>query len=133
MKFRKYSMRFKYECIKLIEIIGINNTSKQLGINHKCIRNWYFNRGKFKDLKEYNNIYRLPGGGAKLKYPKLEEKMKIFIQKCLEIGINITYNLIIEELFRIQPDMKKKKKNSLKKWCYRFFKRNNYSIKNLNN
>jgi len=126
-------MQFKYECIKLIEIIGINKTSKQLGINHKCIKNWYLNRRKFTDLKEYNNIYRLPGGGAKLKYPKLEEKMISFIQKCREIGINITYNLIIEELFLIQPEFKKKKRNSLKKWCYRFFKRNNYSIKKFKN
>ena len=128
MKFRKYSIQFKNECIKYIEIIGINNTSKQLGISRKCIRNWYLNKEKLKHLKEYNTIYRLPGGGAKVKYPKEEKHIVNFILKCLDIGIVITYNLIIKELIRIQPEMKKKNINALKKWCYRLLKRNNFSI-----
>ncbi len=133
MKLRKYSIQFKYNCIKFIDIMGINKTANLFGVHRKCIREWYLNKDNYKYFKDKNSIYRLPGGGAKLKYPKAEKKLIAFIYKCLEIGIVLNIDLIIKELCRIQPDVKNKKRNTLRKFCYNFLKRHNLYIRSLNN
>jgi hypothetical protein len=128
MKLRKYSIQFKYNCIKFIEIMGINKTANLFGVHRKCIRRWYLNKDNIKYFKDNNSIYRLPGGGAKLKYPKVEKQLITFIYKCLEIGIILNIDLIIKELCRIQPDFKNKKRNTLRKFCYNILKRHNLCV-----
>ena len=48
--------------------------------------------------------------------------------RCKEIGLSLNTKSIIEEYCRICPNMKNYSKHTLKKWCYRFIKRNNDKI-----
>ena len=127
----KYSIKFKLKCLDLIKILGIYRTALILKINRKCIRNWYKNRQKLYDIEEKISTYRLPGGGNKIKNPKKEAEMVLFMNRCKEIGIILNTKLIVQEYCRICPDMKKYSKSSLKNWCYRFLKRNNFFIYNF--
>ena len=125
---KKYSIQFKLKCLDLVKILGIYRTSLIIGINRNSIRHWYINRQKLNNVEEKNSTYRLPGGGNKVKYPKKESEILLFMTRCKEIGIIVNTRLIIQEYCRICPDLKKNSKPTLKKWCYRFLKRNNYSI-----
>ena len=49
-----------------------------------------------------------------------------FILKCNEIGIILNMKLIIEECYRICSEMQNYSYYLLRKWIYRFLKRNNY-------
>jgi len=134
MKYRnKYSIQFKLKSIELVNILGIYRTSIILGIDKKCIKNWYFQRYNFQKIIKANCSYRLPGAGKKVKYPKKEEELMYFIIKCKEIGIFLNSNLIIEEYCRICPDVNKNSNSSLRKWYYRFLKRYNYSLEDFKN
>ena len=132
MKFRKkYSIKFKLKCIDLANIVGIYKTSIIIGVDKKSVRNWYFKREQLKNIVKQNSTYRLPGGGCKLKYPNKGKEIMFFILKCNEIGIILNMKLIIEECFRICPEMKNYSYILLRKWIYRFLKRNNYHINNF--
>ena len=74
------------------------------------------------------STYRLPGGGNKVKKAKKEAEIIHFMIRCKEIGIRVSTKLIIQEYCRICPGVEKNSKSTLKKWCYRFLKRNNYTI-----
>ena len=54
-----------------------------------------------------------------------------FILKCNEIGIILNMKLIIEECYRICSEMQNYSYYLLRKWIYRFLKRNNYHITNF--
>ena len=124
----KYSIRFKLKCLELVKVLGIYRTSIIIGINRKSIRDWYLKSQKYLDINKKNSTYRLPGNGAKVKYPKIEDEINLFVIRCKEIGLPLNIKLIIEEYCRICPKMKEYSKHTLKKWCYRFLKRNNYNI-----
>ena len=128
MVFRKYSVLFKLKCIEIVKIIGINKVSKITRIDKKCIRQWYLNRELLQNIKKKDTTYRLPGGGAKIKYPILEREITKFIYRCVDIGIKLNNNLIIQEMIRINPENKNKSKMSLKKWYYRLRKRQSITI-----
>lgn len=130
MKYKKYSVLFKLKCIEIVKIIGLYRVSKITKINKKTIKQWYLNKELLQNIKKKDSTYRLPGGGAKVKYPILQREISNFIYKCLQIGIKINNNLIIQEMFRINPETKKKSKKYLQKWCYRLKKKQNYC--NLN-
>ena len=128
---RKYSIQFKLKCLDLVKIVGIYRTSIIIGIDKKCIRCWNLNKEKFENIVKTNFSYRLPGAGCKLRCPDIQEKIKLFITKCKEIGINLTMNLIIQEYCRICPEKKNCSKSTLRKWYYRFLKKNNFTIKDF--
>ncbi len=133
MKFRnKYSIQFKLKCLYLVKIVGIYRTSIIIGIDKKCIRCWNLNKEKFENIVKTNVSHRLPGAGCKLKCPDIQEKIMLFITKCKERGINLTMNLIIQEYCRICTEKKNCSKSTLRKWYYRFLKKNNITIKDLN-
>ena len=71
------------------------------------------------------------GCGSKIKYPVQEKEIIDFIFKCKEIGIPLNTNIIIEELYRICPKIKNNSKKSLRKWCYRLFKKYQLKIKDI--
>ena len=125
MKLRKYSVDFKLKCLDLASSIGYTQASKITGIDRKSLREWVINKEQFEKIQQKEKTFRLPGGGAKPKNPEKEEKVFAFIIRCKEIGISINTGLIIEELCRIDPEMKKKSRRTLRKWCYRFLKRRN--------
>ncbi len=127
MKLRKYSVEFKLECLNLASIIGYGQASKLIGIDRKSLREWVINKEKFEKIKLKEKTYRLPGGGAKPKNPEKEEKVYQFVIRCKEIGIPINTRLIIDELCRLDPEMKKKSRRTLRKWCYRFLKRKHFN------
>ena len=127
----KYSIQFKLKCLDLVKILGIYRTSLILRINRKCIRDWNNKRQKYYAIKEKISTYRLPGGGNKVKNLKKEAEIALFMIRCQEIGIILKTRLIVQEYCRICPEMKKYSKLTLKKWCYRFLKRNNYFINNF--
>ena len=133
MKFRnKYSIHFKLKCLELVNILGYYRTSIIIGINKKCIKDWYLKREKFQNIIKKNCTYRLPGGGCKVKNRNKEEEVLNFIIKCKEIGINLNPNLVIEEYCRICPEIKKNTKTCLRKWFYRFMKRYSNIEKDFN-
>ena len=104
MKFRnKYSIQFKLKCLELANILGYYRTSIIIGINKKCIKDWYLKKEKFQNIIKKNCTYRLPGGCCKVKYPNKEEEILYFIIKCKEIGIILNPNLVIQEYCRICP------------------------------
>ena len=41
--------------------------------------------------------------------------------------INVDASFIINEICRIDPEMKKKTQKALRSWCLRFLKRNKYT------
>lgn len=130
MRFRnRYSIQYKLKCLELVKILGIYKTSKIIGIDKKSVRYWYLNKEKLENIIEKNYSYRLPGGGSKIKFPKQEENVFLFILKCNEIGINLNMNLIIEEFLRVCPERNSYSKKNLKNWYYRFSKRYNYKLK----
>ena len=129
MKFRKkYSIQFKLKCIELVQILAIYGTSLFIGIDKKYITSWTLNKQKLQNINVKKSLYRLPGGGSKIKFPNKEKEIFNFIDRCKEIGINLNMNLIIEEFCCICPEMKKCSKNTLRKWYYRFMKRINHYI-----
>lgn len=130
MKFRKFSIAFKLKCLEIVKYLGIYKTSKYINIDKKCIKRWNLNKEKLLKIKDKNNTYRLPGGGPKIKFPEQEKEIIYFIFKCKEIGIPLNTNLIIEELYRICPMLKYNSKKSLRKWCYRLFKKYQLNINN---
>ena len=66
-------------------------------------------------------------GDKKCNCEKLHNNGLKFIEQCKIIGIIIDSALIINELCRIYPEMLKKTRRTLRKWCYRFLKRHKYT------
>lgn len=131
MKYRKFSIKFKLKCLEIVKYLGIYKTSKFTKIDKKCIKQWNLNKEIFLKMENKNSSYRLPGYGLKRKYPVQEKEIINFIFKCKEIGIPLNTNIIIEELYRICPTIKNNSKNSLRKWCYRLFKKYQLKIKDI--
>ena len=132
MKFKKYSIDFKLKIIPLIPILGYYGVSKIYGIDRKSLREWRKRKDQLEKMKNKETSFRLPGGGTKPKNPEIENEIAKFLYRCNEIGIPTTTGMIIDELIRIQPEMKNKERSSLRKWCYRFlgrFKANKIDVK----
>jgi hypothetical protein len=128
MKFRKYSIEFKLKCLEMVKIFGIYKTSKCTKIDKKCIKYWIKNKEKFQNIIDKKNTFRLPSKGSL--FVKSDKEIEIIncILKCKEIGIPINTNLIVDELIRIIPELKKYSRITLKKWCYKFYKRYYFNI-----
>ncbi len=124
---KKYTIEDKLICLELAEQIGFKQVSEITGINIKNIREWSKKKEQLRKINNKKNTFRLPGGGAKPKTLNLEIELVKFIEQCKIIGIIIDSALIINELCRIQPEMLKKNRRALRKWCYRFLKRHNYA------
>ena len=123
MKFKKYTIDFKLKIIPLIPLLGYYGVSKIYGIDRKSLREWKKRKNELEKIKNKENSFRLPGGGTKIKNPEIENQISKFLLRCNEIGIPINTGMIIDELIRIEPNMKFKERSSLRKWCYRFLGR----------
>ena len=123
MKFKKYSIDFKLKIVPLISVLGYYGVSKVYGIDRKSLREWRKRKTQLEKMKNKENTFRLPGGGTKPKNPEIEKEIAKFLNRCIEIGIPTTTGMIIDELIRIEPNMKFKERSSLRKWCYRFLGR----------
>ncbi len=125
MKLKKYTIEFKLKIISLIPKIGTYTLSKLYGIDRKSLRDWTKRKDEFNKIKNKKKSFRLPGGGTKPKKPELEIKISEFLNRCNEIEIPVTTGMIIDEICRLDPQMKEKSRKSLRKWYYRFLKRFN--------
>ena len=126
-KINKYTIEEKLRCIEFAEKNGIKNVSKLTGIDRKSLREWVKQRNKLKNIENKGKKFRLPGGGAKPKTLIHEKYLVKFINDCMEKKINVDASFIINEICRIDPEMKKKTQKALRSWCHRFLKRNKYS------
>ena len=124
-KCKKYSLEEKLNYIELASKLGLHKTSSISGIDRKSLREWSKNKEKLEKIRNKQNKFRLPGGGAKPKTIGLEHHLIYFSLCCRKVGIKITSNLIINELLRISPENKNKSLGALRNWSYRFFKRSN--------
>ena len=136
MKFRKYSIEFKLKCLEMVKKFGIYKISKSTRIDKKCIKYWIKNKEKLLNIIDKKNTFRLPRKGSLI--IKIDKEIEIihFIFKCKEIGIPINTNLIVDELRRLCPQIKNYSIITLKKWCYKLYKRHYLNIlelkKNIN-
>ena len=123
MKFRKYSIEFKLKCLEMVKKFGIYKISKSTRIDKKCIKYWIKNKEKLLNIIDKKNTFRLPRKGSLI--IKIDKEIEIihFIFKCKEIGIPINTNLIVDELIRLCPLLKSYAIITLKKWCYKLYKR----------
>ena len=130
MKFRKYSIEFKLKCLEMVKKFGVYKISKHTKIDKKCIKYWIKHKERFQNIIDTKNTFRLPRKGSLLGNINKEIEIEIIhlILKCKDIGISINTNLIIDELMRIIPQVKKYSIYTLKKWCYKFYKRHNFNI-----
>ena len=124
---KKYTIEDKLRCIEFAEKNGIKNVSKLTGIDRKSLREWVKQRNQLKNIENKGKKFRLPGGGAKPKTLIHEKHLIDFIDGCMKKNISVDANLIINELCRIDPEMKKTNIKTLRSWCFRFLKRNKYS------
>ena len=131
MKFRKYSIEFKLKCLEIAKKYGIYKISKYIGIDKTCIKKWIINEKKFLNIKDKKNTFRLSNRTSMLLKSEGEKEIIDLILRCKEIGIPINTQLVIDELLRIDPKLQKLSKSTLKKWCYSFYKRNNFNILEL--
>ena len=122
-KWKKYSIEEKLNYVDLATKIGLHKTSIISGIDRKSLREWCNNKLKLEKIRNKQNKYRLPGGGAKSKTSELEHHLIYFILCCRKVGIRISSNLVINELLRIAPCNNQKSLGALRNWCYRFFRR----------
>ena len=81
--------------------------------------------------KEVNkrDRYKIEPGGRHASTEDIEEKLLYWIQEMRKLGIAINTANIIIKAIELFPDFKNKNYHSLLNWCYRFLKRNNYSIR----
>lgn len=128
-KCKKYSITEKLKYIDLINEYGISEVSITFNIDRKLLKEWLKKKEKLMRMNNKENKYRLPGGGAKSHMIQKEHHLIYFILICKKVGIEITPQLIIKELFRIESTSLNKSNVTLKSWCYRFIKRN-YSLFN---
>lgn len=131
MKFRKYSIEFKLKCLEIVKKYGIYKISKYIGIDKNCIKRWIVNKEKLQNVKDKKNTFRLSNRRSILLKVEGEIEIIHFILRCKEIGIPINTDLVINELTRINPKLQLFAKSTLKKWCYSFYKRNNFNISEL--
>ncbi len=101
--------------------------SKRTWIDKKCIKYWIKNKETFQNIIDKKNTFRLPSKGSL--FVKIDKEIEIIncILKRKEIRIPININLIVDELIRIFPELKKYS-ITLKKWFYKFYKRHNLNI-----
>ncbi len=123
-KFRKFSIDVKLKYVKLANRMGFNFISDLAGINRKMLKEWEKKSELFKNIPNKQKVYRLPGGGAKSQTLNNEDKLIKVINELKKNDIKITCKVVINEIIKIQPEMGLKNKKTLRKWCYRFFKRN---------
>ncbi len=126
---RKYRIQYKLNSLYLVKILGISKTCKTLGIDRKTLNEWYIKQDRFKDIKEKNRKFRLPGGGAKPQTLEYEKQIVDLINERKKKNLSLKPKSIFQELYKIYPHMKKKTIKSLRCWWYRFIKRNNIKLK----
>jgi len=122
-KFRKFSIDIKLQYVRLANRMGFNYISDIFGINRRMLKDWEKKIDIFKKISNKQKVYRLPGGGAKSQTINNETQLIKFINKLKRNNIKITCKVVINEIIKIQPEMGLKTKKTLRKWCYRFFKR----------
>jgi hypothetical protein len=128
MKFRKYSIEFKLKCLEMVKKFGVYKISKYTNIDKKCFKHWIKNKENFQNVIDKKNTFRLPRKGSLLQNIDKEKEIIHLILKCKEIGIPLNTNLIVDEIIRLFPKLKKYSRYTLKKWCYKFYKRHNFNI-----
>jgi hypothetical protein len=124
---RKYTIEEKLRCVEFAEKNGIKNVSELTGINGKLLREWLKKRNQLKNIENKEKKFRLPGGGGKPKTLIHENYLVNFINDCMKKKINVDASFIINEICRIDPEMKKKSQKALRSWCHRFLKRNKFT------
>ena len=128
MRYRKFSIHFKLKCLNLVKQKGLYKTSKITGIDKTYFIKWKLNKAKFEKINKKKSTFRLP----KIKQTKiLEKNLILFINRCKEIGIPLTLTLILNQMYDMNPHLKNVLKNTLRRWVYRFLKKNNYNINEL--
>ena len=123
---RKYTIEEKLRCVEFAEKNGIKNVSELTVINGKILRKWLKQRNQLK-IQNKEKKFRLPGGGGKPKTLIYEKYLVNFSNDCMKKKINVDASFIINEICRIDPEMKKKTQKALRSWCLRFLKRNKYT------
>ena len=117
-KINKYTIEDKLRCIEFAEKNGIKNVSILTGIHIKSLKEWFKRKNQLKNIENKGKKFRLPGGGAKPKTLMHEKHLVNFIDDCMIKNISVDANLIINELCRIDPEMKKKKHKNFKKLVF---------------
>jgi len=142
-KTRNYSLDFKLEAIQSIECgESVGQVSKRLSVDRRCIGNWFKQRSEIKALKSrlgdsnFSTMKRLKGGGAPLRFKKVEEELERHIWALRSKGLQISRSQIqvkaqaLTEEARmkgeIPPDSKFQASSG---WLTKFLKRHNLNMK----
>ena len=112
----------------MIKKYGIYKISKCTNIDKKCFKHWIKNKEKFQNVIDKENTFRLSRKGSLFQNIDQEIEIIQLILKCKEIGIPLNTNLIVDELIRLLPQLKNYSRYTLKKWCYKFYKKHNFNI-----
>ena len=117
-----YDFSFKLKVVKYAEENSKNKASKVFEVDRRRVKEWCQQKDKSKVMSKTSK--RLQGGGRKVRYPDIEEKLPQWLNERRNKGVRLTGKALKREAMRFH---KTSEKQSLKVSCgwFRKFKRRN--------
>ena len=129
--YKKYTIKQKLHILNLLHNYSISKCKieRLYGISRKTQRDWAEQEEDLMDALHKNKKYRINGGGKKPEIADLEFELCQYVDTARGLGISIITNEIIVKAMQLMPTLNNKSYSTLYKWCYKFLRRNNYTLR----
>ena len=126
-RIQSYEVSFKLKVVQYAKEQGNNAASRYFKVDRKRVREW---RGKEADLKLLPaRRKKLKGGGQKINWPEIEEKLMTWLNRHREKGVRVTGKALKREALRLHKTEGNQGFKASCTWLRKFMKRHNISFR----